>query len=67
MEPFEDGMHSFIVRVWREPREAPDELPLWRGMIEHVMTGRRRYMSDLAEVTEFIRQELDPAHGTGGR
>jgi hypothetical protein len=67
MDPFEDDTHSFVVRIWREPREAPDACPLWRGMIEHVMTGRRRYLSDLTEVTEFIRQQLDPAQSASGQ
>jgi hypothetical protein len=36
-------------------------------MVEHVMTGRRRYLSDLTEVTEFIRQQVESAQDTSGQ
>lgn len=44
----------FIFRIWLEPREIEGAAPQWRGMIEHVTSGERRYVKSLDEATEFI-------------
>ncbi len=44
----------FIVRIWREARESEGDPPEWRGSIEHVKTGERRYVKQLDEVVGFI-------------
>ncbi len=59
MSSFEENTHAFIVRVWREPREIEGAPPEWRGMIEHVGTGRRRYIKDLREITDFMALYLE--------
>lgn len=51
---FEEGRHVFIVRIRREAREIPDAPPEWRGMIEYMPTGERRYFRDLNEITAFV-------------
>ena len=55
----EDDSAAYIVRVWIEPREievAPTE---WRGSIEHVASGRTKYLTDLDELAQFIRPFLE--------
>ena len=37
--------YAFILRIWQEPREIENAAPEWRAMIEHVQTGKRRYLS----------------------
>lgn len=54
MKSFEDNTHAFIVRVWLEPREIDGATPEWRGVIEHVPSGERRYLKDLSEAEMFI-------------
>ena len=54
MKSIEDDAHSFIVRVRLEPRELEGAVSEWRGMIEHVESGERRYLKDLDEITSFI-------------
>lgn len=54
MKSFEDNTHSFVVRVWLEPREIEGAAPVWRGVIEHVQSGKRRYLKNLNEITGFI-------------
>ena len=44
----------FIVRVWLEPREVEGVRPIWRGVIEHVPSGKRRYLQDLTHIISFI-------------
>lgn len=54
----ERPQHLFIVRTWREPSSvvASGE---WRGLVEHVPTGQRRYFSRLGELDRFILQQMD--------
>lgn len=49
----------FIVRIWREPREIEGAGPEWRGVIEHVGSGERRYLKDLGEITAFVAPRLE--------
>ena len=48
--------HLFIVRLWREPGLGGDGP--WRGSVQHVASGRRRYYSTMVDLTEFISARL---------
>lgn len=54
MKSFDEYTHSFVVRVWLEPREIEGATPEWRGIIEHVASGERIYVQDLREIESFI-------------
>lgn len=54
MRSFEDHAHSFVIRVWQEPREIEGAGPEWRGRIEHVQSGNRVYFRHLDKMVEFI-------------
>ena len=54
----QDTSHTFIVRFWLEPREIEDAKPIWRGVVEHVVSGKRHYLEDLNEVKAFISSYL---------
>jgi hypothetical protein len=54
----EDSSHAFIVRFWLEPRELENAGPIWRGVIEHVASGHRRYLKNLDEINTFIESYL---------
>jgi hypothetical protein len=58
---FEDFTHAFIVRFWLEPREIEDNMPIWRGMIKHVPSGRRIYIKNFREIIPFIESHLESA------
>jgi hypothetical protein len=58
MKSFEAGSHSFILRLWLEPREIAGEEPEWRAVIEHVGSGEKRYLRDLGMLEEHIRSYL---------
>lgn len=45
---------SFIVRIWLEQRELADAQQEWRGVIEHVASGRRQYILDLDTIVIFM-------------
>lgn len=55
----EDNASAFIVRVWLEQREVEAAPVEWRGSIEHVASGRIKYLTDLDEIARFIRPNLE--------
>ena len=50
--------YTFIVRLWCEPREIEGAMPEWRGSVEIVPTGERKYVTDLAQITDVIAAHL---------
>lgn len=44
----------FVIRIWQEPREIDDASSGWRGSIEALQDGRRRYFTRLEEVPAFL-------------
>lgn len=55
----EDNATAYIVRVWLEHRDVNDAPVEWRGSIEHVASGRTKYLTDLDEIARFIRPFLE--------
>ena len=55
----EDNAAAYIVRVWLEPREVKNAHVEWRGSIQHVGSGKMKYLTDLNELAQFIRPFLD--------
>ncbi len=55
----EDNTAAYIVRVWLEQREIEGAPVTWRGSIEHVASGRTKYLTDLDEIARFIRPFLE--------
>ena len=49
---------SFVVRIWLEPREIADAQPEWRGVIEHVASGKRKYILDLDNIVVFMAEYM---------
>ena len=65
-----EGDHSFIVRVWLEELAEDAGQGAWRGNIIHVASGKRRYLRELNDITEFIAPyllEWGVDSGMGGR
>jgi hypothetical protein len=61
MNPNPDHTHAFIVRFWLEPRELENARPIWRGVVEHVASGRKHYLKNLEEIKQFIVSYLPEA------
>jgi len=55
----EESSAAFIVRVWVEAREVEGAPVTWRGSIEHVASGRVKYLAELEEIGWFIRPFLE--------
>lgn len=58
---------SFLVRIWEEPRERRNEVPEWRGSVEHVQTGQKRYFIDADTLVHFIGEVVGDWNGTRSR
>ena len=54
MEQPDNHTESFVVRIWLERREIADALPEWRGVGEHVATGKRKYILNVDSIVIFI-------------
>ncbi len=50
--------YTFIVRLWCEPREIKGATPEWRGSVEIVPTGERRFVKSLTQITDVIEAVL---------
>jgi hypothetical protein len=59
VKPFNFDNHSFIVRIWPEPREIEGAPLQWRGKIENAANPReQRSLKDLDEIISFITPYL---------
>ncbi len=56
---YKDTATAYIVRIWIESREIADAPVAWRGSIEHLASGRVKYLTDLNELIWFIRPYLE--------
>ena len=54
----ENTSRSFVVRIWIEPREFPNKSSEWRGMIEDVITNKRKYFKKFDEMIAFVILQL---------
>jgi hypothetical protein len=52
--------HSYIVRLWLEPRDHPTDTPTWRGMVEYVPTGEKSYFIHFEQLITFILEKIAP-------
>jgi hypothetical protein len=46
--------HSYIVRIWLEPREIEGANIEWKGSVQHVTSGERKYFTTFAQLNAFI-------------
>lgn len=63
MDLLEESDHAFVIRIWKESREIEGASPTWRGVIEHVRSGKKRYLRDFSTIASFIIPYLE-AMGT---
>jgi len=58
-------MHTFVLRVWLEPKESRDGIPEWRGVIEHINSGKNQYLKELDEIGAFVWPFLESMNPGG--
>ena len=57
MNDIESGTQVFVIRVWVEV--GTGGVPVWRGHVTHVMSGTRRYLTSLTQITAFIAPYME--------
>ena len=46
---------AFLVNLWFESRERGEPPSArWRGSVEHLTTGKRRYFSEIVDLVTFL-------------
>lgn len=59
MNQFEANAQSFIVRLWCEHEDVTGHPQKWRGHIDHVPSGARRYFQELSAISQIIAEFVD--------
>ena len=57
MSSLDERSHTFVVRIWEERRDVEDAAPTWRGRVDDVRTGERRYFTRLEDLVAYLSQE----------
>ena len=59
MDTLEPGAQSFIVKVWVEDSNGEAGHSVWRGHITDVLSGKRHYIKNMDEISDFIAPYLE--------
>ena len=44
---------TFVLRIWREEEDGREQPP-WRGWVQHISSGDRRYLQSTEKLVRFI-------------
>ncbi len=58
---------TFIVRLWCEPPDLPDDDPDWRGTAVHVQSGTERGIQGLDALMQFMQTWMGSQDREKGR
>jgi hypothetical protein len=61
MQPIEERTFSFVVRIWWERRDIAGARPAWRGAVDDVQTGTRRYFQSPRALCRYLEARTIPA------
>jgi hypothetical protein len=48
---------TYVVRIWEERRDLANALPTWRGRVDEVRTGVRRYFTSLEDLVSYLSDQ----------
>ncbi|MBV9582299.1 MAG: hypothetical protein JO057_27255 [Chloroflexi bacterium] len=57
MSSLDERSHTFVVRIWEERRDVADAVPTWRGRVDDVRTGVRKYFTTLEDLVSYLSHE----------
>ena len=57
MSTLDERSHTFVVRIWEERRDVDDAPTTWRGRVDDVRTGVRRYFTSLEDMVAYLSQQ----------
>jgi hypothetical protein len=53
--------HFFTLRLW--PEEVENDIPIWRGRVQHTASGEVRYFQGWEALVETLQKFLLPEGG----
>ena len=56
--------YLFTVRLWEE--KLGNSQTEWRGQVQQVLTGEKRYFRDWSTLIEFLKMRLQELEGDNG-
>lgn len=59
-------VHSFLVRLWIEPRDAAGAEARTRLYIRDLRSGEERYLSDPDQIADFLRHQSGAGAAAAG-
>jgi hypothetical protein len=57
MSTLDERSHTFVVRIWEERRDVADAPSTWRGRVDEVRTGVRRYFTTLEDLVTYLSSQ----------
>jgi hypothetical protein len=57
MRSLDERSHTFVVRIWEERRDVADAPSTWRGRVDDVRTGVRRYFTSLDDLVSYLSSQ----------
>jgi hypothetical protein len=57
MSSLDERSHTFVVRIWEERRDLDNATPTWRGRVDEVRTGSRRYFTTLEDLVTYLSSQ----------
>jgi hypothetical protein len=54
MSSLDERSHTYVVRIWQERRDVENVSPTWRGRVDDVRTGIRRYFTTLDDLVLYL-------------
>jgi hypothetical protein len=57
MSSLDERSHTFVVRIWEERRDLANATPTWRGRVDEVRTGSRRYFTTLEDLVTYLSSQ----------
>lgn len=52
----QEGVHSFVVRIWSEAADDNNDTSAWRGTVEDVLSGESLHFQDFDGLLDVIQQ-----------
>ncbi len=57
MSSLDERSHTFVVRIWEERRDVAGAPSTWRGRVDDVRSGVRRYFTTLDDLVTYLSSQ----------
>lgn len=57
MKSLDERTYTYVVKIWEERRDMAGAEPTWRGSVEDIQTGTRRYFDALHDLSSYLGRQ----------